>query len=128
MKNLVNCRSCGHKVSREARECPECYEVYPSLSEKEVQRYYSNCVSCNDRLTIDNNFWKNNQNLRIDEIPKNICPQCGQPNPLKGRPFADIVPSMNQSNDTLMIFTAIIASVIGLFLTLYLMWKHVFIG
>jgi len=49
---LGKCRTCDSQVSREAENCPNCRTVYPSLSEEEVQRYYSNCISCNERLLI----------------------------------------------------------------------------
>ena len=68
---LGNCRACGHQVSKEVEDCPNCNEPYPSLSEEEVQRYYSNCISCNERLLI-----------RKYETPYSYCPKCGQPKPI----------------------------------------------
>ena len=49
---LGNCRACGHQLYLQVEDCPNCNEPYPSLSEEEVQRYYSNCISCNERLLI----------------------------------------------------------------------------
>ena len=42
---LSNCRSCSHQVSIEAYDCPKCREVYPTLSETEVEIFHANCIS-----------------------------------------------------------------------------------
>ena len=33
---LVKCRNCSNSVSTETENCPNCRNVYPSLSEKEI--------------------------------------------------------------------------------------------
>ena len=35
---LGKCRTCGHRVSRRARKCPECQEPRPTLTEQEFQK------------------------------------------------------------------------------------------
>ena len=34
---LGNCRTCGRQVSRRAKECPECLEPRPTMTEEEFQ-------------------------------------------------------------------------------------------
>ena len=77
---LGTCRTCGHQVSREAEDCPNCNEPYPSLSEEEVQRYYFNSISCNERLLIR----KYETQLELHPFFQTYddnCPKCGQPKP-----------------------------------------------
>jgi len=83
MPKLVECRNCGLEVSREALNCPNnvCRAVYPSLSEEEVQRYYSHCITCNERLLI--NFYVGHKEK--DPGRHGICPKCGQPEPIHKR-------------------------------------------
>ena len=82
---LGKCRTCDSQVSREAENCPNCRTVYPSLSEEEVQRYYSNCISCNERLLIR----KYETQLELHPFFQTYddnCPKCGQPKPIRFPP------------------------------------------
>ena len=38
MPELVECRNCSHQVSKEAKNCPNCEEIYPSWTEEEYQK------------------------------------------------------------------------------------------
>ena len=68
---LVECRRCSRQVSTEAENCPNCEERYPSLSEEEMQEHYSHCISCNERLLINdyqNLLQENESGTRVPEI------------------------------------------------------------
>ena len=80
---LCECRNCDNQVSRMAEECPNCKEIYPSLSEEEIQEHYSHCISCNERLLI-NDYW--NIPKSINKYPIGKCPKCGQPEPIRVPP------------------------------------------
>ena len=86
MPKLVECRNCGLEVSREAQYCPNnvCRAVYPSLSAVEMQKHYSHCITCNERLLI--NFYVGKTSK--DSLPSRhgTCPKCGQPEPIHKRP------------------------------------------
>ena len=43
---LINCRSCGHQVSREATDCPNCDASYPaSETRRWVWAIMNSCVT-----------------------------------------------------------------------------------
>ena len=84
---LSKCRACSNQVSREAEKCPNCNVKYPSLSEEENQRYYSNCFSCGERLLINNYWWGTSTRGKIESGNRvGFCPKCGQPNPIRVPP------------------------------------------
>lgn len=63
------------------------HQTIVTVSHPFVQRYYSHCISCNERLLI---------NSYVSDTPKNqhhgTCPKCGQPEPVHERfvPFPPI--------------------------------------
>ena len=81
---LVECRNCDNQVSRMTEICPNCKERYPSVSEEENQRYYSNCFSCGERLFI-NDYVSNFGPMGTDRNygDKFDCPKCGEPLPIR---------------------------------------------
>ena len=61
------------------KNCPNCNEKYPSLSAVEMQKHYSHCISCNERLMI-NDYISEHGNMYDSD-----CPKCGQANPIRAR-------------------------------------------
>ena len=89
MPKLVECRNCGLEVSREAQYCPNnvCHAVYPSLSAVEMQKHYSHCISCNERLFTNNFVGASLEEASDPKFPiqriSGTCPKCGQPEPIR---------------------------------------------
>ena len=70
------------------KNCPNCNGKYPSLSAVEMQKHYSHCISCNERLMI-NDYISEHGNMYDSD-----CPKCGQPNPIRAR-HVHFPPRMN---------------------------------
>ena len=85
MPELVECRNCSRQVSKEAEKCPNCREIYPSLSAVETQKHYSHCISCGERLLINDYVMEDDTPFLGRLSDYRICPKCGQPNPIQDR-------------------------------------------